>query len=864
MSTPAQANFGHPVLLEKRSDRDRSVSTGRLAFLVLGPILPMRLLKARAAKNGEEICGAGYLEGHIQTDSRMPLLTIITPTYNRAEFLDETIESVLCENFLDLEFLVIDDGSTDQTSSVVEKFGPKITYLKHENIGESRTVNKGFRLSSAKFVMVVNADAPILPGCLARMVSSLAARPDCLAAFPDWQIIDSEANLLREIRLDGDDLESILTRGISPGPGACYRRVCFELVGYRNPQLEYSANLEYWTRLAMAGNVLHVPEVLATQRIDPAIGNAPAKGRRLVDETICALDAFSRQKLLHGRRRHPSSDAMARARFAAIFMCEDRRDAARELARSLLANPTEALACCQIQPVADVLEHFERATTSNNRGLRRPNRGRDNPAKARQYFVAALAAKNRMSGLRPAVRGLLRHPVEMLALAEQFGFERLSMHVKTLPTLGSRLAGAEVTTGEAAPAAIDTVGNVGEVNKLIKLGIFYQSLGDPDRSAAALRRSIELSNGDVWAGAYQALGISEAQRGNFERAVEDFRNCLMKDPGTPLASYQLGSCLALQGNFAEANAIFSNNIRIACGDGRFTSSIAMRLPVPDMVLDLPFRREVDLGWDGANRNAGLDELELIYFVCCDSHYLRLFGKAVAEAVARNIGLNCALHIHVVNPDVDAGDLLSALRANLDIPLFFSREDTELSHFDEYQRRTYYACARYLVLPDLRAHYELPMLVADIDMLLVKNLRGFLDAAQKSDVGLLKFQRGGYNIMAMLSASVVFINATESAREFCNALLRYLSERMQDRAAVTWHLDQAALAAVHLCLSSARYYMIPSDMMLSRIHTDHDDLRIPEEVHFWSITYSIPQNAAKLGGEYFRGFAGPAEERVVQG
>jgi tetratricopeptide (TPR) repeat protein len=426
---------------------------------------------------------------------------------------------------------------------------------------------------------------------------------------------------------------------------------------------------------------------------------------------------------------------------------------------------------------------------------------------------------------------------------------------------GSRQAGDEAAVGGAAPDAIETMGNLGEVNKLIKLGISYQGLGDPDRSAAALRRSIELSNGDVWAGVYQALGISEAQRGDYERAVEDFRNCLLKDPTTPLASYQLGSCLALQGSFAEANAIFSNNIRIDCGDGRFTSSIAMRLPVPDTVLVPPFRRDVDLGWGCANWSTGLNNLELIYFVCCDSRYLRLFGKAAARAVALNVGLNCALHIHVVNPDADAGDLLSALQASLDIPLFFSKEDTELSHFDEYQRRTYYACARYLVLPDLRAHYELPILVADIDMLLMKSLRGFLDAARKCDVGLLKFERAGYNIMALLSASVVFINTTEPARDFCKALRSYLSDRMQEPAAVTWHLDQAALVAAYLCLSNARYYLIPSELMLSKIHSDHDNLQIPEEVHFWSVTYSIPQNAAKLDGEYFRGFAEPAE-RVV--
>jgi glycosyltransferase involved in cell wall biosynthesis len=798
-------------------------------------------------------------------DSRKPLLTVITPTYNRAEFLDETIESVLSENFPDLQFLVIDDGSIDNTSSVVEKYGSKITYLKHENIGESRTVNKGFRLSRGKFVIVVNSDDPILPGCLARMVGALTARPDCLAAYPDWQIIDSEGNVLKKIRLVEDDIGSMLARGhVSIGPGACFRRVCFELVGYRNPQLKYSADLDYWFRLAVAGNILHVPEVLATHRTHPASASVWAKGRRLADETIYTLHTYCKHPLLNHRGRHLSATAMAHAHFAAIFVCTDWRDSALELARSLLANPTVALRRCDAQPVGIVLEHFERIGTRRNAAyIRDPNRRRDSLAKAKQYFASALVAPDRLSALRPVLRGILQHPVEMLKLAERHGFERLIQQVQALPVWSSpRRAGSEVHAVGTTLGDIETGGDMGEVKKLIELGLFYQGFGDPDRSVAALRRGLDMSRENLPGSVFQALGVSEAHRRNYGQAAESFRKCLTREPQNALASYQLASCLALQGHFAEANAIFSNNIRIACGDGRFTSSIAMRLPIPDRVIDLPFRRNVDVGWGGGvNRNAGLDGLELIYFVSCDMQYLRLFGKAVAESVARNISLKCALHIHVVNPDAEAKDFLLGMRTNLDVPLSFSKEDTDLTHFDDNQRRTYYACARYLVLPDLLTHYELPMLVADIDVLLVKSLRGFFDAARESDVGLMKFPREGYNIMALISASVVFVNRTEPALEFCKALFRYLSDRMQNAAAVTWHLDQAALVAAHLCLPGARYYLIPTEMMLSKVHTENGDVQFPKEVHFWSVTYSIPQNAAKLGGGLFKGFLEPSQERI---
>ena len=140
---------------------------------------------------------------------------------------------------------------------------------------------------------------------------------------------------------------------------------------------------------------------------------------------------------------------------------------------------------------------------------------------------------------------------------------------------------------------------------------------------------------------------------------------------------------------------------------------------------------------------------------------------------------------------------------------------------------------------------------------VKGLREFFDAARNSDVGLMKFQGEGYNLMAFISASVVFINKTELALEFCKALVRYLSHRMQDPAAMIWHLDQAALAAAHLCIAAAKYHMIPTDMMLSKVHTDDNDVRFSEEVHFWSVTYSI-RNAAKLDGTFFKKFLLPTK------
>ena len=72
-----------------------------------------------------------------------PLVTVLTPVYNGAQFVAETIESVLSQRYPHLEYIILDDGSTDETQKTLEQFGNQVQVITHANIGETRTVNKG-------------------------------------------------------------------------------------------------------------------------------------------------------------------------------------------------------------------------------------------------------------------------------------------------------------------------------------------------------------------------------------------------------------------------------------------------------------------------------------------------------------------------------------------------------------------------------------------------------------------------------------------------------------------------------------------------------------------------------------------------
>ncbi len=95
-------------------------------------------------------------------DSR-PLVSVVTAAYNRASFLPETIESILSQSYPNIEYIVLDDGSADNTREVLARYDGRIRWESHPNMGESLTVNKGWNMARGDLVMTVNSDDPFCP-----------------------------------------------------------------------------------------------------------------------------------------------------------------------------------------------------------------------------------------------------------------------------------------------------------------------------------------------------------------------------------------------------------------------------------------------------------------------------------------------------------------------------------------------------------------------------------------------------------------------------------------------------------------------------------------------------------------------------
>ena len=269
------------------------------------------------------------------------LVTVLTPVYNGADFIEETVDSVLSQGYSRLEYIVLDDGSTDATLEVLKKFGERIRVLSHANMGETRTVNKGLGLAQGDVVAVVNADDPLRPGAIEAAVRALRQHPEAILAYPDWVEIDARSGVLREVRLPQYDLRRMLENfNVSMGPGVFFRRRVLREVGLRDASLRYSGDIDLWFRLAVRGPFVHVPEFLATHRVHAASASVSDRGSRMADEISrvahkCCDDPHLPAELRRKRRR-----ILAQAHFVASLYCgPNLRARLGHLCRSVAHSP---------------------------------------------------------------------------------------------------------------------------------------------------------------------------------------------------------------------------------------------------------------------------------------------------------------------------------------------------------------------------------------------------------------------------------------------------------------------------------------------------------------------------------------------
>jgi hypothetical protein len=354
-------------------------------------------------------------------------------------------------------------------------------------------------------------------------------------------------------------------------------------------------------------------------------------------------------------------------------------------------------------------------------------------------------------------------------------------------------------------------------------------------------------------------GLEAIARGDLARGERYFRCAAERWPSAGWFSYRLGSVLLAQGRYHEAEVIFAAGKPLRLAPDLVTDARILRVgPQHHAALNAAAKRSGDAVIDGGLTRS---PAAILLFLSCDSTYFKLYaGAAIASALA-NSAVDLACHIHIVNPDRDAIDVETRIRRrHSGRAVSFSSEITDLCHRSETERRVYYACRRFQLLPTILRRAGGLVIVADVDQLVVRGLDPVLMAVGDADVGLIEFGELAYaSPLATISASAVVARATDGARRYFDLVAAYIAHCFEHDLWV-WHLDQAALYASKLMVGlqgePVRIRLLDPAILESTVFDAAATGEPAPGTVFWSITHSLSSNAAKRGLDLFERYSSP--------
>lgn len=214
-----------------------------------------------------------------------PRISIVTPSFNQAAFLERTILSVLEQDYPNLEYIVIDGGSSDGSVDIIRKYENRLAYWVSEpDCGQAHAINKGLKRATGDWVGWQNSDDIFYPGAFMHVARAAIRSPKAELIIGDINLIDEQDNVIREMRYVRPVYESLLAEGmVLTNQAAFWRRSLHARIGWLNKSLHYGFDYEWFLRLLReTDRAVHVPQCLGALRYHKATKSS--RSQALFDE----------------------------------------------------------------------------------------------------------------------------------------------------------------------------------------------------------------------------------------------------------------------------------------------------------------------------------------------------------------------------------------------------------------------------------------------------------------------------------------------------------------------------------------------------------------------------------------------------
>jgi len=224
-----------------------------------------------------------------------PLVSIVTPSYNHGPFVEETIRSVLEQDYEPIEYVVVDDGSTDESVEIVERYADRLAWwTRQENAGQVAALNRGFAHTSGAYMAFLNSDDVLLPDAVSTLVAALERDRDAVLAYGDGFFVGPTGAREYARSAEWDPVAMVRTSSDHVfQQSTMWRRAAWEQVGPFDERADYAFEFQFWVRLAGIGSATHVGRPLALRRMHGASKTiSPASALPKARDALRCADEF--------------------------------------------------------------------------------------------------------------------------------------------------------------------------------------------------------------------------------------------------------------------------------------------------------------------------------------------------------------------------------------------------------------------------------------------------------------------------------------------------------------------------------------------------------------------------------------------